>query len=73
MKWALVIWLYGSPPGDFTVYERFTNLDDCLNKKHTVSKALNRVQSEMRVVCRPIETGGQRENKKIVIQRYVIN
>jgi hypothetical protein len=73
MKWALVIWLYGSSSGDFTVYERFVNLDDCLSKKQTVSKSLTQVNSQMRVVCRPIEVGGQRETKNIIVQRYVIN
>jgi hypothetical protein len=73
MKWALVIWLSGSGSDNFSVYERFVTLENCLDKKQTVSKALDQTNSNMRVVCRPIAQGGQKENKSaIAVNRYTV-
>jgi len=87
MKWALVIWLASSGSDNFSVYERFVTLEECLDKKQTVTKALNQTNSDkkqtvtkalnqtnsnMRVVCRPIEKGGQKENKTVIVQRYIL-
>jgi hypothetical protein len=44
-----------------------------LDKKQTVSKALDQTNSNMRVVCRPIAQGGQKENKSaIAVNRYTV-
>lgn len=73
MNWALVIWLASSGSDNFSVYERFATLEECLDKKQTVSKALDQANSNMRVVCRPIAKGGQKENKSaIAVNRYTV-
>jgi hypothetical protein len=73
MNWALVIWLASSGSDNFSVYERFATLEECLDKKQTVSKALDQSNSNMRVVCRPIAKGGQKENKSaIAVNRYTV-
>ena len=41
MNWALVIWVVSS--NNFTVFERFESLDNCLNKRETVISAFQQV------------------------------
>ena len=72
MKWALVIWLASSNSDNFSVYERFVTLEECLNKKQIVTKALNQANSNMQLSCRPIEKGGQKESKTVIVQRYIL-
>ena len=53
MKWALVIWL--SIPDNYTIYDQFKTLSECLDKQQQVSRALKQANSEMMVNCREIK------------------
>lgn len=70
MKWALVIWALSSD--NFTVYERFPSVDQCLEKRESVMKALSQVDSKMKVTCRPIQPGGQKARSQIVVEKHIL-
>lgn len=64
MNWVLVIWL--TVPTNYTVYEQFSDLKSCIDKKTMVQKALNQAGSEMRVNCRRMEEVLSEYDKKVV-------
>jgi len=68
MKWALVIWALSAD--NFTVYERFQTVEDCLDKRTMVMKALHQADSKMQLSCRPIKPGGQKARNEIVVEKY---
>lgn len=47
MNWVLIVWL--STPNSFTVFDRFSTIEECLAKKETVVKALLQAESKMNV------------------------
>jgi len=70
MKWALVIWALSAD--NFTVYERFQTVEECLEKRETVTKALQQANSKMQLSCRPIKSGGQKARSEIVVQKFTL-
>jgi len=70
MKWALVIWALS--PDNFTVYDRFPTVEECLEKRASVVKALKQANSEMQLSCRPVKPGGQKARNEIVIQKHTL-
>jgi hypothetical protein len=70
MKWALVLWLVA--PDNFTVFERFESVEQCLQKREVVLRAFEQVDSDYQAVCRPIKKGGSKANSDIVVHRYII-
>ncbi len=71
MTWALVIWALS--PDNFTVYDRFQTVEQCLEKRQSVVKALKQADSKMQLSCRPIKPGGQKARGEIVVQKYILN
>ena len=70
MKWALVVWVVSS--NNFTVFERFESLDNCLDKRETVISAFQQVDSKYNAVCRPISPTGAKSNSNIIVHRAVV-
>ena len=64
MNWVLVIWL--AVPSNYTVYEQFQDLKQCMDKRDTVQKALKQAESQMRVSCRRIDDVLSEYEKKLV-------
>ena len=55
MNWVLIVWL--STPNNFTVFDRFSTIEECLAKKETLTKALTQTESKMNVDCRKRKIG----------------
>ena len=70
MKWALVIWALSAD--NFTIYEKFATVDQCLEKRESVMKALKQVDSNMKLSCRPIQPGGQKARSQIVVEKHIL-
>jgi hypothetical protein len=51
-SWALVLWI-GSFD-NYTIHDKFQNVDDCIDNQARLTRALNSVSSPVKAVCRPI-------------------
>ncbi len=71
MNWVLIVWL--ATPNNFTVFDRFSTLEECLAKKETVVKALTQTESRMNVDCRKRKIGDLTNKSDIMIKRYVLH
>lgn len=70
MKWVLIIWLGSS--NNFTVFDKFINEKDCIEKQVTLNKALNQASSKMQTECRLSKPGDAFKKSNIVVTRYVL-
>jgi hypothetical protein len=68
MKWALVIWLASA--NQFTIYESFDSVEQCLAKKETVTKALKQAESKMQINCQQRRPGDVFKGGEVVVSRY---
>jgi hypothetical protein len=50
--WVLVIWV--GTFDNFTIHDKFENIEQCLDNQARLSRALKQVESKMKSVCRPI-------------------
>lgn len=50
--WVLVIWL--GTFDNYTIHDKFKNLEECLDSQARLTRALNYASSPMKAVCRPI-------------------
>ena len=71
MNWVLIVWL--STPNNFTVFDRFSTIEDCLAKKEIVIKALSQAESKMNVDCRKRKIGDLTNKSDIMVKRYVLH
>ena len=69
MDWVLIIWL--NTPSNFTIYERFGTMEQCVSKRETVSKALIQANSKMNIECRKRKIGDLTNKSNITVKRYV--
>ena len=49
---VLVIWV--GTFDNFTIHDKFENIEQCLDNQARLSRALKQVESKMKSVCRPI-------------------
>jgi hypothetical protein len=70
MKWALVVWVVSA--NNFTVFDKFDTVEQCLNKREVVVAAFDQVNSKYNAVCRPIKNGGEKSNSNIVVYRATV-
>ena len=70
MNWVLIVWL--STPNNFTVFDRFSTIEECLAKKETITKALTQTESKMNVDCRKRKIGDLTNKSDIMVKRYVL-
>ena len=71
MKWALVVWVVSA--NNFTVFDKFETVEQCLNKREIVVAAFDQVNSKYNAVCRPIKNGGEKSNSNIVSKNSCTN
>ena len=50
--WVLVIWV--GTFDNYTIHDKFENIEQCLDNQARLTRALNQVNSKMKAVCRPI-------------------
>jgi hypothetical protein len=50
--WVLVIWV--GTFDNFTIHDKFENIEQCLDNQARLTRALKQVESKMKSVCRPI-------------------
>lgn len=70
MNFVLVIWLASA--GQYTVYEKFSTMEACLEKQKTVAAALTQAGSKMQTDCRGRKPGDVFKSKDVVVSRYVM-
>lgn len=70
MNWVLVIWLASS--SEYTVFQKFNTLEDCLDKQQTVVSALSQAESRMKTECRKRKPGDVFKSNDVVVSRYVL-
>lgn len=70
MGWVLVIWL--SSPNNFTVYEKFSTYEACVDKKETVMKAFQQADSKLQVDCKKRKPGDTFRKNEVTVTRYVL-
>ena len=71
MDWVLIIWL--GTTSNFSVYQEFKTMEQCLDKQFSVQKALKQADSKMNVSCRKIKPGEPKSSSNITVQRYVFH
>ena len=71
MDWVLIIWL--GTTSNFSVYQEFKTMEQCLDKQFSVQKALKQADSKMNVSCRKIKPGEPKPSGNITVQRYVFH
>lgn len=69
MNWVLIIWL--GTPSNYTVYQEFKTIEQCIEKQTTVQKALQQAESKMNVTCRKASMMDKKQSGDIVVHRYV--
>jgi hypothetical protein len=70
MNWVLVIWLASS--NNYTIYEKFSTQEACMEKQVTVTKALGQVDSKMRTECRTRKPGDVFKKGEVTVTRYIL-
>lgn len=70
MNYVLVIWLASA--SEFTVFQKFATLEDCLEKQRTVTSALTQADSKMKTECRKRKAGDVFKASDVVVSRYVL-
>lgn len=71
MNWVLVIWL--GTPSNYTVYQEFKTIEQCIEKQTMVQKALQQADSKMNVTCRKASMTDKKQKGDIIVQRYVFH
>lgn len=69
MEWVLIIWL--GTPSNYTVYQEFKTVEQCVEKQTSVQKALQQAESKMNVTCRKSTMMDKKQKGDIIVQRYV--
>jgi hypothetical protein len=69
LNWILIIWL--GTTSNYTVYQEFKTMEQCMEKQFSVQKALQQAESKMNVTCRKMKPGEPKSNSNITVQRYV--
>jgi len=69
LNWILIIWL--GTPSNYTVYQEFKTIEQCIEKQTMVQKALKQAESKMDVACRKASTMDKKQSGDIVVHRYV--
>lgn len=70
MGWILVVWL--SAPNNFTVYEKFSTYEACIEKKQIVMRAFEQADSKLQVDCKKRKPGDAFKKNEVVVHRYVL-
>jgi hypothetical protein len=71
MNWVLIIWLGTS--SNYTVYQEFKTVEQCIEKQTMVQKALQQADSKMNVTCRKASMMDKKQKGDIIVQRYVFH
>lgn len=69
MEWVLIIWL--ETPSNYTVYQEFKTIEQCIDKQTMVQKALKQADSKMNVACRKSIMTDKKQSGDIIVHRYV--
>ena len=70
MNWVLIIWL--ASPNNYTIYEKFSTQESCLEKQEIVTKALKQADSKMLTECRPRKPGDVFKKSDVTVTRYTL-